>query len=616
MSIGSHRARRALVSAALLACLLGPVAVTAATPQLVVLTETGQARQGRPILAVHPNGASIASKLAHGLPGKMTRLYELEQQYLNRIDGRAIEPAYLLLSNEQGGFPRFGFWLGDLEKRDAGYVDIHRSHSLSGVFGAVDQIFPHELAHVIMVQLAGKAGFGGANQTHALGVRTDPSVAFEEGFAEHLQVLALDDEDALPDTRRLTTDPWFIRKASEHLAAYAREVAARWGPFTPHRMGFLFWFAGAEQSLRYHAVKANAYARMPAIPARLLEEGGAYQAYLLLNVMPGESNGTAKTPAVMLSTEAVVASLFWRWATDRALEGHYREEEFYAKFGTSRAAVTPLENVYLKMFHAFHEGRPLSAQAAIEAYGRSFPDEAGDVARIVDETLLGQAVRPAPGIWLANDEFHVGTTLYDQYRGSPRMHTFDLNAATVVDLISVRGVDYALATRILARAPFRDLAELGAVPGVSPSVMARFESMSREMDRLRTAPSEETSFGRIFRPLIYRALVALLVAGIAGAALFRVITRARIHRAMLNGFAVALVSLAVSWTNITSLWAGSFVFPWLLFGVPAALWQLWRISRQPRAAGPARTALVSPVRVLTGWAAAVLPAVLLVLPAF
>ena len=181
-----------------------PAGVAAAAPPqlLVVLEPTGKTRDGLPVLTRHRDGGRVAAVLARGFSGRLLRLYALEQAFLSRATGRAPEPAYLLLSNRQGGFPQFGFYLDGVKKADAGWVDLHRSSTLSGRFGAMDQIFPHELLHVIVRQLAGEPRESGGNQMHAIGVRTDPVNAFGEGFAEHVQVMSVDDPDAAPGDRR------------------------------------------------------------------------------------------------------------------------------------------------------------------------------------------------------------------------------------------------------------------------------------------------------------------------------------------------------------------------------------------------------------------------------
>src|SRR5574337_426981 len=81
-------------------------------PLLVVLEETGQKREGVPVFGIHPNNAQVVAKLLRGWPLHMLRLFRCEQTYLRANGGPEPEPAYLLLSNNQGGFPRYGFFLG------------------------------------------------------------------------------------------------------------------------------------------------------------------------------------------------------------------------------------------------------------------------------------------------------------------------------------------------------------------------------------------------------------------------------------------------------------------------------------------------------------------------
>ena len=260
--------------------------------------------------------------LARGFSGRLLRLFRWEQQYLARRDGTPVEPAYLLLSDTQGGFPRFGFWFEGERKASVGYVDLHRRQRLSGQFGAMDQIFPHELLHVIVRQLAGPPprAAGGANQVHAIGIRTDRITAFDEGFAEHGQVLAVDDADATAETRALATDVSLSSFAADRLARYQRALTARIALAPPARLAFVLWFSQTEQVLRYHAVKSNAFAHEPVIPPRLLDERDPYPAYLLENVVPGSTEAAFKATPRLLATEGVVASLFSRWVADPSLQ--------------------------------------------------------------------------------------------------------------------------------------------------------------------------------------------------------------------------------------------------------------------------------------------------------
>ncbi len=581
-------------------------AAHAAGPDLVILIETGTIRDGIPVLKPHPDAAAISGLLARGFSGRLLRLYQYEQVYLRRAAGWQPEPAYLLLSGRQGGFPRFGFYLEDQDKRRAGYVDLHKSSSARSRFGGIDQIFPHELLHIIVQQLAGEAEQGGSNQVHAIGVRTDPRQAFLEGFAEHCQVMAIDDPDAEPATRALASDAGYRAMAQEQVSRYMWEMRARWAPAGPMRMGFLMWFSGTEQAWRYFKIKENAFAHEIRLPESVLSAHDLYSAYLLQNVLPGDPQGPPKPASILLSTEGVVSALFYRWASHNAIQQRYRDDEFYARFGIRKSAVSPLENVYLKLFHVLFEKKPADTAAMIQGYKSVFPDEAPWIDSLVREALLGQALPVEPAIWLANRDFQTGTSLFDQFRSLPRTHTFDLNAATLVDLLGVPGMTRSLADSILKGAPYGALNELPRVPGLPPGLLEQFHRMSREMEVLHSGGGESETvlnLGTILWSYARRALVILAIAAAAGVFLYRQVADAGWFRSAVDGFAASLLVLGLAWLTTGTKAHIAFLGPVVVLGVPASLWQ-W--ARHHRSAHP--------VRVLLAWMAAALPAILLAYP--
>jgi hypothetical protein len=591
-----------LFLAALASCLCATPAVGAAPRMLVVLEDTGQQRNGLPVFRVHPQAAEVAGLLDRGFAGRMLRLYQLEQEYLRQATGSRAEPAYLLLSNRQGGFPGRGFFLEDQEKRDAGFVDLHRSTTRRGRFGSMDQIFPHELAHVIMRQLAGEPPEGGSNQLHAVGVRTDPFQAFSEGFAEHLQVMAVDDPDADPATRLLAGDDSQRELAIRVAQRYRSELTARFAPAGPARMGFLVWYSGTEQMWRYAGVKANAFAHVTPIDSSLLEGGDLYAAYLLQNSLPGDLQAPAKPASVMLATEGVVSTLFYRWATTDPIRQSYRDDGFYARFGAARSRVSLLENAYLKIFHVLFVTKAADTASFVRNYRSIFPDEAAPVDALVREVFLGQPLPDAPAIWLANRAFQTGTSLFDQFRILPRIHTFDLNAATMVDLLGVPGMRKKLAEKILGSLPYHDLEDLNRLAPLPPGMMNTFAAMRQEMQRL-AAGSEESeaglSLGTIFWSYGRRALVVLALTSLLGTILYSRVRPARRWRSGINGLAASALALGIAWLTSGTPAVIALSGPVILFGLPAALMQLIR-----------RRAWLPPARALLAWACAALPAVL------
>ena len=576
-----------------------------AQAQFVVLTPTGAVRDGLPVLQPYPDASATAAALTRGYSGRLVRLFALEQEFLRRKTGRAPEPAYLVLTDRQGGFPQFGFYLGDAAKPNAGWVDLPRTSRPTGLFGALDQIFPHELLHVIVRQLAGEPRESGGNQVHAVGVRTDPVNAFDEGFAEHAQILAVDDPEAAPDTSALARDAGVLERDDRALAAYRRDLARAWAPVQPARLRFMFWYPRAERVERYHAVKANAFARAAAVPASLLARDDKYAAYLFQNIVPGPPDGQARPAGVMLSTEGVVSHLFWRLVTDPGLQQRYRDDAFYAAFGTSPGEVGPIENVYLKIFTLLYESRPPTAADTLRAWARLMPEDAADLDRITREALLGQSLPDAPEIWLANGALMTGTSLFDQYRALPRVHTFDANAATTLDWLSVPGVTPELAARLLAGVPYADLEALQGGLADAPAASARISDMAAAMVRLRErgASEEQTlSLWAIARSYLWRLGAIMLGATIIGAWLAR---RAGVRRrwtAALVALTATFLVIALAWIVTSPFWY-PFAAPIVIGGVPWAAWRLGR-GRGVRTAAHA----------LAAWAMAAVPAMVLILP--
>ncbi len=369
----------------------------------------------------------------------------------------------------------------------------------------------------------------------------------------------------------------------------------------PSEMRFLLWFSSAEQVMRYHAVKANLFARQPPVPEHLLRRGDKYAAYLFQNVVPGRPGDPVKSPGVLLSTEGVIAHLFWRWATDPGLQHQYRDDAFYARFGVMASAVEPLDNAYLKIFHAIRAGRAGDTVSFLRAYITEFPDEALLVQQVVMSALGGQDVPDAPEIWLANPALQTGTSLFDQFRALPRTHTFDANAATMLDWLAVPGVTPALASRLLKAAPHREMAALAAQPGVDAAVRQRIVEMDAEMGNLRRAAGEEESLSisTVVLSYVWRLLAYVLVAAAAGAWLARIVCGARWRWAVPCGLASALLVFGLAWIVISPAWWPS-AAPLLVGGVPAATW-----------VGLRRRSWTDAARVAAAWLAAGLPALVL-----
>lgn len=513
-------------------------------------------------------------------PHFVLRLHQFVKNYVahNSTYPEAIrialnEPTYFFLSDRQGGFAANGFWLEETDGslRDMSqmsYVDIQfEIGELDGDdFGDVNQIFPHELGHIIMRELAGEPEQTAFAGIHFVTVRSDPWIAFGEGWAEHFQPAAIDHNlsEAVRE-RRLeplpsAEDGWYAR--------FARELASGCY-FCPANLAFLFWQGKGEQHLRDGAVRNNHFVHQVVLPQALMtDRRDPYEALLYRDVIPPSPDAPLKNGAQMLASEGVISTLFYRLVTDARLQNTYREPAFYESFllpGQSadwgqvepQDLFTPGENVCLKLFDVFaryvtwevgHGPSPMLQ--VIAGYTERFPDEAETVLSIFLEMTRGVTVDAGaathtaepnylstlqkrllqgdvklddnlgPPLWLSNDDFKGGFGVFRYFSFMRPPLNFDLNAADAADLRTVPGMTVALADRIIAareeQGHFDGLEDLAQVDGMTPALLERFQTMQARMEQELMTSKRENN------PSLLSLLLILLISSYGVAALFQI----------------------------------------------------------------------------------------------
>jgi hypothetical protein len=443
------------------------------------------------------------------------------------------QPAFLFLSDRQGGFPAESFWLeqpdGSLKPmRDVTFVDmvVDERDFTPGTIDGLEEIYAHELGHLVMAALAGPAPAKATSEVHFITVRTDAWSAFVEGWGEHFQPMGVD-HAAGQRPRTVSTDAtsviaqtWYSRFAREQVEGCI---------VCPANLRFLKWQGPGEQRLRDEPLRANRFIYQVDLPPGLRgDRRPAFEARMYRDVMPPGPDGQLKNGPQLMESEGVVGALFYRLVTDDRLRNSYRGTAFYEPFLPSdlaadlarvgpRAFFPPAENVYLKLFDVMHRSFTWGRWPALDlvkAYVKQFPDEAPavydvffDVTRgvTVDRAARARHLEPGyldglrqrllagdvaldaaqgPPIWMVSPSMSFGMGLF-RYFLVPNSFTFDLNAADVADLRSVPGVSAALAEAIVktrdARGTFDRVADLVAVPGMTPDLLARFTSMAARM---------------------------------------------------------------------------------------------------------------------------------------
>ncbi len=420
-------------------------------------------------------------------------------------------PMYLLMSTEEGGFARFGFWLQDSAGKRrlvlAGYVDLVVRDGLD------DGIFAHELGHLILKTLTGGLPNGDSRKMHQSMTVTDYPTAFDEGYAEHFEPLAREFDAPRPESGAVAAD------------------------FD------LFWLSAADGQLRIEGVKRNLFIHRKPLPESAFEEqADLYRLFVDAETLTAFLPTKLKNGQQMMASEGVISTLFYRFVNDEQLRNHYREPSFYRPFlpNDSRRpqdVITPAENVNLKLFAAMNELRGVKREqppmiGLVEHYAKLFPDEAkricGDFisttwGATVSQQLASELVRAAedggrgdigafrrdaassslestiaevtggkraldanlgPELWIANPEFKIASAMWVTDRQLPL--TINLNTATEPELMTILGADFATARKIVktrdAQGVFHSLDDLQTI--VPAEIMSKLRSMSEEMERL------------------------------------------------------------------------------------------------------------------------------------
>jgi hypothetical protein len=503
--------------------------------------------QGRVIQASAPDGKTypvfrpaeesafthhVRAALETSFAQQVLRLDRYARNMLLREPGRdeeqrLKEPMSLLLSGEEGGFARYGFWLEEPGGRRrmvwAGYVDMVVGEE--GIdSGGLEEIFSHELGHLILKSLLGDINSGPSRKMHQSMTVTDYPTALDEGYAEHFQPLVRD-----------ATDNAHLRELSK--GATATDLDR-------------LWLSRLDQQLRTDGVKRNLFVHRKALPALALQpDPDRYQLFLDSETSVDFLSDELKNAQEMMASEGVIATLFYRLVNDARLRNQYRDESFYRQFlspavsnAELRKAVPPYENVNLKLFAAMRRVGLESAQAQsplmiriVKAYAGLFPDEAEEACGVFLQTTYGvtasqelatafegatiagrradmeafrQRALPAfallkatteqvtqgklalganlgPELWVLNSGFKIAPAIWERDRTLPL--TINLNTATEAELMTLPGVDLTTARRILAerraRGFFRSLDELCAAAALSPELSKSLAEIRAEMGR-------------------------------------------------------------------------------------------------------------------------------------
>jgi len=475
--------------------------IPAGMERLVVLKPTGESIDGLPVVQVVADTTHLYQNVSRIFRNSFVlesiKWYFLAENYLkNKGELTAIEPAYLVLSQNDGGFAKVGFHI----KGDDGLVDKSRVPYIDLVEGriagnqnrlmSVTQLYPHEMGHVLygLLNRTKEDETSRSVDMHYFSIRTDYSTAFNEGFSEHIENIARITEKNDSIRNGIFSDLQRIGDKSQHAISGFRKDLLHSFRFGYYKMSMPIWYQKFEDFKRHeHGLNGTVRYQNAGLDLRNIEDQLTYR-----NSGVRQNTGELRNYVQMLSTEGVISTFFTR-LTQSDLSEHYQEPSFYQPFisDTTTSIIdpvslfTPLQNQFLKYFFVFHnfmtDDHNSQSQLIdfIEGYKSAFPDEEEEIESLFKEaTQLEYTSSLPPDLWLLVKGHSHRLLVLDAYGAlTIPFYTFDLNAAEVADLLTVKGVAEEEAGRIIdyrnSHGFFTSLEQINDIGNISDETRSR-----------------------------------------------------------------------------------------------------------------------------------------------
>jgi hypothetical protein len=294
-------------------------------------------------------------------------------QCARNLAGNTEGPNLLLLSENEGGFPRTGIKLvsdsAETTYPDLNFVDLVIDQR--GFERGDLSIYSHELGHVMMNLILTTYWDRFPNPTSpkqhvSMGV-TDYLTAFYEGWGVSFQRLAYDN---VKKYRTTFHDGMDIKNGLR-----------------------MAWHSNMDEYLRVMKVEDNGYIyEKSPVDLSVWDTLNNEQRILLEHTSNQFNIGKIKNAQQMLSCEGFVATLFYQLNSSEILQKQYVDREVYQKFligeipegSTPKSMFRPLENVLLKNMVVWNEMNNSQSTEPpvidfIQTWARIFPDDAKEV---------------------------------------------------------------------------------------------------------------------------------------------------------------------------------------------------------------------------------------------
>ncbi|TFW34395.1 ComEA family DNA-binding protein [Massilia horti] len=425
--------------------------------------------------------SALQREAAHGFTASMLELDELAMQ----VAGAGKQTTWLQLAQEDGGFARRGFWLQDgsaMRWVDEPMVDLVVNEA-SIADGSFEEIFAHELGHVILRRLVPNLPNGYSRTEHHSFSVTDQPTAFDEGWATHFQGIAS------------------LLTGNERLRAFDAGLEGK--PFLP------LWLSNLDRESRIIGMRQNWFVHRQVTP------DGADDAIVRHDLSTLFDRARLKNAPQMLATEGVLATVFYRQLAPSSRAGlAARYAPMFRSLRALSADKLDADTALLPaLAQAMQRTDPAEGQRFVTTltqttYGAlSSPEIKAATEALAAPGRLGDGDAFVPALQAIRKQFdaelaqvqahpdklaaHAGPALWLAHPGhkvAGQPLVVDLNTAEREHLLALPGIDANACERALASRArdgnFTSIADFAARAGLDAPQARAFEAMAQELKRM------------------------------------------------------------------------------------------------------------------------------------
>ncbi|WML34486.1 helix-hairpin-helix domain-containing protein [Clostridium sp. OS1-26] len=479
---------------------------------IVVLKATDELKDGFPVYEEGGDEKSFMDIYNKSFIKNSIELYAQAQQYSKLKN----EDIYIAFKNNSGCYGRIGFYLkkdGKLyDKKKSPYIELS-TNQLKGNYDALEsitQIFPHEMGHILYQITA--AYDKDMNQhgvdMHYSNIITEYSTAFNEGFAEHFEVISRIYEENEQIKNGIYND---IERTKSNIASVLNRGTRDF--ILPLRLDYYretspLWQQKYE-NLKRHELGLSGDGKYKNL---CYDFRDAEKTILYRNMGLFQNKSQKISLEQSLSTEIVVSHFFIKLIT------------------TDKGN---LDERYSKIFNVFNkyvnkDNNPQLIQF-VKGYIKEYPQDRERILNIFKESTGHDFTEEcAPEIWVVSEDKHINIIM-DQFGGLEfPFYIFNINTCEKEDLLKLKNISKSDAEKIIAYRDknkyFKDVKEFEKIEGISKrsaetlkssSSEERIKEVSKELEKKFGEGKFEKSFSNIFsanlKHLISRSIIWFIV---------------------------------------------------------------------------------------------------------